>query len=195
MAHDPQTYVSSFISSVIFAPIGEELIFRGVVLRNSAKISGRFAIFFSALMFGLMHGNPYQCVLGFLLGIALALLTMRTGSIIPSIICHMVCNLSVELTSIVEYFDEDLSTMLNLLSIPVFLIIGIIVLVNMIPKGEIQFPPYTEHHKKRTLPIMVTSWSMILIVVFYIIEIIGSLGFIDTSVQETVTEAARKFLI
>lgn len=195
MAHDPQTYAADFISSIILAPIAEELIFRGVVLRCSAKISGRFAIFFSALMFGLMHGNPYQFVLAFLIGIPLAMIAMKTGSIIPSIICHMANNLLVEAYSIMEYFDEDLAYALNLLSIPVFIIIGIIVLVIMIRKGEMKLPPYTERHKKRTLPIVITSWSIILVTVFYIIDTIQSLGPIDSSVQETVTEAARRFLI
>ena len=189
VSHDPYTYASSFISSVILAPIGEELIFRGVVLRSSAKVSGRFAIFFSAFMFGLMHGNPYQFVLGFLLGIPLAMITLKTGSIIPAIICHMANNLSVEIISIVGYFDEPMANILNLLSIPVFIVIGIIILANMIPKGEIQLPPYTERHRKRTFPIMITSWSMILITIFYIIDTIGSLGFVDYSAEEAITEA------
>lgn len=193
-AHDPQTYIADFIGAVILAPIGEELIFRGIVLRCSAKVSGRFAIFFSAFMFGLMHRNPYQFVLGFLIGIPLAMITLKTGSLIPAIICHMANNLFAEIISISEYFDENMSYVLSLISIPIFLVIGVIVLVNMFLKGEIKFPPYTERHKKRTLPIVITSWSIIAITVLYIIETITNLGPVDESVQESITEAARMLL-
>lgn len=180
ISHDPQTYAADIISAVILAPIGEELIYRGVVLRCAAKVSQRFAIFFSALIFGLMHGNPYQFVLGFLLGIPLAMITIKTGSIIPAIICHMANNGIASATTIVEYYNEDLSYALGIIAIPVFFIIGIIVLINSFLKGEIKFPEYTEHHKKRTLPIVVTSWSMIVIVVFYIIDIVQSIGPMET---------------
>ena len=186
MSHDPQTYAADFIAVVILAPIAEELIYRGVVLRCAAKVSGRFGIFFSAFMFGLMHGNPYQCVLGFLIGIVLAMITLKTGSIIPSIICHMANNLVASATTVIEYFDEALADTLNILSIPLFFIIGIIVLLNMGLKGEIKFPPYTERHKKRTLPIMITSWSMILVTIFFIIETIQSIGPVTEPIEEAV---------
>lgn len=184
IAHDPGTYAADVISAVILAPIGEELIYRGVVLRCASKVSGRFAIFLSALMFGLMHGNPYQMVLGFLLGIPLAMITLKTGSIIPAIICHMANNLSNSITTIVEYFDEDIAYTINLIEIPVFFIIGLIVLIVAAMNGEMKLPPYSDYHRKRTLPIMITSWSMILITVIYIFDVITSIAPVETPVQE-----------
>ncbi len=181
--HDPKTYAVDVMISIIIAPIGEELIYRGIVLRQAAKISGRFAIFFSAVIFGLMHGNPYQMILGFLIGIPLAMITLKTGSIIPSIICHMVNNAVVSIASIVEYFDETAASVISIVCIPVFFIIGIIVLLVSFTKGSIKFPPYTEHHKKRTLPILITSWSMIVITIIYIYDIITSIG----PIEETMT--------
>lgn len=176
LAHDPQTYGIDIFSSVILAPIGEELIYRGIVLRCTAKVSRRFAIFFSALIFGLMHGNPYQLILGSLIGIPLAMITIKTGSIIPAIICHMSNNFIASTVSLAEYYDESVATVINILFIPLFFIIGIIVLLNSLMKGEMKLPEYTEHHRKRTLPIMITSWSMIVIMIFYIIDIIQSIG-------------------
>lgn len=175
LEHTPAVYAIDAFSSIILAPIGEELIYRGVVLRCTAKVSQRFAIFFSAFVFGIMHGNPYQFVLGFIVGIPLAILTIRTGSIIPSIICHMVNNLFATIPSVVEYFNPETSYLLSVLSIPVFLIIGIIVFVLEIISGGLKLPEYTLHHKKRTLPIMVTSWSIIVTMILFVADLMLSI--------------------
>lgn len=184
--HTPSVYIVDIIAAVILAPIGEELIYRGVVLRCTAKVSQRFAIFFSAFIFGIMHGNPYQFVLGFLIGIPLAMVTIKTGSIIPAIICHMVNNAVASFPTVIEYFSEDLSYAAALICIPVFLVIGIVALSLKLSAGEMKMPEYTRHHKKRTLPIIVTSWSMIVIMIFYIFDLVGSVQ----PIAETALEAA-----
>ena len=84
--------VMSNIYTSIIAPITEELLFRGMLLRVLSKGNQRFAIFASAFFFGLAHGNIPQFMLAFLIGIFLAHITMKHGSIIPSIIVHMFIN-------------------------------------------------------------------------------------------------------
>ncbi|MBQ5319132.1 MAG: CPBP family intramembrane metalloprotease [Oscillospiraceae bacterium] len=172
--HTPSVYVADVISSVILAPIGEELIYRGVVLRCSAKVSQRFAIFFSAFVFGIMHGNPYQFVLGFMLGIPLAIITIRSGSLIPAIICHAVNNAFACIPTIVGYFNESVSYIINIIYIPLFLIIGIFAFVPEIISGRMKLPEYTEYHRKRTFPILITSWSIIVVMVFFVYDLITS---------------------
>ena len=173
--HTPAVYAADVIASVILAPIGEELIYRGVVLRCSAKVSQRFAIFFSAFIFGIMHGNPYQSVLGFLLGIPLAIITIRTGSLIPAIICHMANNAVASIPSIVGYFNENASYAINVIYIPLFLIIGMFAFIPEVVSGRMKLPEYTVYHRKRTFPVAVTSWSIIVMMVLYILELITSI--------------------
>ena len=175
MEHSPMVYIAELLGAVILAPIGEELIYRGVVLRCSAKISQRFAIFFSAFIFGIMHGNPYQFVLGFLLGIPLAMVTLKTGSIVPAIICHMTNNLIASISEVVGYFNEELSYVIPFIMLPVFFIIGIIVLISAAANGRVKFPAYTSYHKSRTIPILITSWSVIVVTVLYVIELVTSI--------------------
>lgn len=76
----------------IIAPITEEIFFRGMLLKVFSKTNQRFAIFSTAVFFGLAHGNIPQFLLAFLLGIFLAHITMKHSSIIPSIIVHMFIN-------------------------------------------------------------------------------------------------------
>lgn len=174
--HTPEAYLADLLSAVVLAPIAEELIYRGIVLRCAAKVSGRFAIFFSAFIFGIMHGNPYQFVLGFLIGIPLAMVTLKTGSIIPAIICHMANNLVASVSVIVEYFNEDISNIIPWICLPVFFITGLIVIISAASSGRIRLPAYTDYHRRRTLPIMITSWSVVLMTVIYVLLLILSIS-------------------
>ncbi len=173
--HDPKVYLIDVIASVILAPIGEELIYRGVVLRCCAKVSRRFAIFFSAFVFGIMHGNPYQFVLGFIIGIPLAIITLRTGSLIPAIICHAANNAFASIPSVVEYFSETASYVIGIVYIPLFLLIGLFAFVPELISGRMKLPEYTQHHKKRTLPIMITSWSIIIAMILFVFDLVTSI--------------------
>ncbi|MCM1022732.1 MAG: CPBP family intramembrane metalloprotease [Prevotella sp.] len=175
LEHKPSVYAADIFAAVILAPIGEELIYRGIVLRCTAKISQRFAIFFSAFIFGIMHGNPYQFVLGFLLGIPMAVVTIKTGSLIPSIICHMSANAVASVSSVAEYFDEEAALAVSVIQLPVLLIAGLAVFVLEVSSGGMKLPAYTQYHKKRTFPILITSWSMIIIMIIYVFDLITSI--------------------
>lgn len=193
LEHTPAVYAADVFATIILAPIGEELVYRGIVLRCTAKISQRFAIFLSAFIFGIMHGNPYQFVLGFLLGIPMAMITIKTGSIIPSIICHMAANIIASIQTIVEYFSQEISFAVTVITLPVFLIVGLVVFVSEIVSGEMKLPAYTAYHKKRTFPILITSWSMIVVIVFYVADLLIGIQPIE-EIPEMAEQAARIFL-
>lgn len=75
------------------APICEELTFRGIIFAGFRKSGSALqAIILSAVLFGLFHMNFNQAVYAFSLGLFFAALREVTGSIIPSIICHMTLN-------------------------------------------------------------------------------------------------------
>ncbi len=67
---------SMFLYGSLFAPVFEELLFRGVILRSLRPFGKKFAIFGSAYLFGIFHGNlmqtPYAFLMGLLLGYAAA---------------------------------------------------------------------------------------------------------------------------
>ncbi|MGN1106284.1 MAG: lysostaphin resistance A-like protein, partial [Huintestinicola sp.] len=83
-----------FVYMVIAAPILEELMFRGTVMNLLAPVNRTFALFASALFFGLMHCNFNQIFNGFLLGLVLGYIAFKSRSVIPSIICHITANLN-----------------------------------------------------------------------------------------------------
>lgn len=84
--------IVTIIAPVIFAPIFEELLFRGVVLKNSEPMGQWFAIIISGIMFGLWHENYPQFLFAAVLGCFSAFIVIKTRSIIPSMIMHFFIN-------------------------------------------------------------------------------------------------------
>lgn len=79
----------------ILAPIGEELIFRGLTLRIMRKAIPLWAaVIVQALLFGIYHLNLVQGVYAFLLGLLFGWIAYRYGSVVPGILLHMVVNSS-----------------------------------------------------------------------------------------------------
>lgn len=89
----PGRVLSQFILLVIVAPLTEELLFRGIVLRG---FLGRFrpwrAVVLSAMLFAGMHLNPWQTVSAFVLGLIFGWFYLRTGSLWPCIAGHACYN-------------------------------------------------------------------------------------------------------
>ena len=75
--------------------ICEELIYRGVVFNGLRKFGKVGAIFLSALFFALAHGSAMQFFYQFILGLVLAWVVVKTGSIVYSMVVHFVNNATV----------------------------------------------------------------------------------------------------
>lgn len=83
-----------FLTVGLLAPAAEELIFRGLVFRRMKDFMNPWAaIILSALLFGIYHGNMIQFLYASLMGILLAVIYHRTGTLWTSILAHLVANL------------------------------------------------------------------------------------------------------
>ena len=97
----PGALLQNLFSIGIMGPICEELFFRGAFQGTLEKRGPVRAIFISALMFALMHCNPFNFLDCILFGIALGFVVWRTGSIVPAVLWHMINN---SLAMLVLYF-------------------------------------------------------------------------------------------
>lgn len=77
---------------IIIGPIAEELIYRGMILSLLKPFGKWLAVFFSALMFALMHGNIPQALAAFMGALVYGLLAVKFDSIIPTILIHIANN-------------------------------------------------------------------------------------------------------
>ncbi len=90
LTHNP----IGILTLCIIAPIAEEYLFRGLMMRKMLRwnISPWYAIIGSSIMFGLIHLNPEQIPGAIILGIVMAWMCYRTKSLIPGIIIHITNN-------------------------------------------------------------------------------------------------------
>lgn len=79
----------------ILAPLFEEIVYRGLIIKILSPHSKSAAILISALAFGLMHGNIPQATSAFATGLIYAAIAIKCGSIVPTVIIHSLNNLVV----------------------------------------------------------------------------------------------------
>lgn len=89
----PMTTRLMMVPATALAPgIAEELFFRGWVLsRGERHVSRTLAVWVSAVAFGMVHFDPGHVIAATIMGLYLAFVVLRTGSIITVVIAH-VCN-------------------------------------------------------------------------------------------------------
>ena len=98
---------SSFLVVAIFAPIFEEWMCRGMVLRGLlTKMKPVWAIVVSALFFAVIHANPWQALNAFLIGLVMGYVYYKTGSLILTMIIHFVNNGTAVVLSNVESLKD-----------------------------------------------------------------------------------------
>ena len=85
-----------YVAVGILAPLAEEVVFRGAILRTLLGIMSKknhwVAIMISATIFGVVHANLAQFINALLMGLLLGWMYYRTGSLVPGILLHWVNN-------------------------------------------------------------------------------------------------------
>lgn len=84
----------AFLSTVLFAPIFEEILHRGIILEKLSRKYNRFiSILISALIFAFSHLNFVQGVNTFFLGILFSFIYIKSRSLLITILIHLINNL------------------------------------------------------------------------------------------------------
>ena len=88
-----QKNMSAFLSVVVIAPVCEEWLCRGIILKGLlTHYSPRKAIMWSAAIFGFIHFNPWQAVSAFFIGLAIGWIYWRTRLLRHCIFMHAANN-------------------------------------------------------------------------------------------------------
>lgn len=80
------------VTGAVLGPVGEELVFRGVVQTGLKKYGTWVALTGSALMFAAVHGPSVIFVDAFVMGLFFGAVYHLSGSIWPAIILHITYN-------------------------------------------------------------------------------------------------------
>ena len=84
--------VSMFLYLALLAPVSEEILFRGLILRMLEPYGKRFAILGSAFLFGMFHGNIVQTPYAFAVGLVLGYVAAEY-SVVWAMLLHLINNL------------------------------------------------------------------------------------------------------
>ena len=177
--HSSVGAAAMILTMVIIAPVTEEFIFRGVVLNTFKKYGSGFAVVSSSLLWALMHGNIVQAVPVFGMGLILGVVALRSKSIIPSIIIHMINNLIATLALLAKASGNKY----------VYLITGLLVGSLMLAAAMTGITLFCIYHRQfftRDIKTpenatahlgskaFLTSWTVILAIIIYSAYIITS---------------------
>ena len=124
MTKDKATMI---VLAVIMAPIFEEIVFRGIIQKGliNKGMNPATAIIISSVVFGLVHGNPWQFVGAVLLGCVLGLVYHKTKSLLLPILLHAFNNLC----SSILIFYGDTESFAEVFHISEWIVLGIGILL------------------------------------------------------------------
>ena len=87
------SFLITFLLVGVYAPVCEELMFRALINREYNRMTSvLMAAVSSGILFGLIHMNINQACYAFVLGFIFALANHASGSVITSMIMHVVVN-------------------------------------------------------------------------------------------------------
>ncbi len=121
--------ITTILYLVIIAPISEEIVFRGLILKTLSPFGKRNAVVISALLFALMHKNIPQAVGAFAIGIIFATVDTKANSIVPSIIMHSLNNLLPCLVNINSSINSTVITIIYNALVYAIVIVGITITI------------------------------------------------------------------
>lgn len=131
---DPKTPLEAFVfilSASVVPAIVEEIALRAGVLQAMRKYGDWFAIFTSAFIFAVLHGNMIQTPFAFIAGIGLGYVFCATGSIWPGIIIHFINNFTSCISTMGPVFgvSDEIMNSLYMAFFSLVLIAGVVCFV------------------------------------------------------------------
>lgn len=84
--------VLNLLLGCVIAPVCEEYLFRGLLLNRLRPYGERFAVWASALCFGLFHGNFSQFFYACAIGVLFAGVVLKTGRLRQAMLLHALIN-------------------------------------------------------------------------------------------------------
>ena len=123
----------------VFAAVLEEIVFRGVVLDGLKKnFSLPVAVVICGGVFALYHQNPAQTLYQFCCGAAFALVALRSGSVLPTVLAHFINNAVILILYKVGVTEFTAPVVITVVCVSVVCLIGALGYLIFLDKNEPQ---------------------------------------------------------
>ena len=170
------------IIPVIIGPVLEELIFRKLMLDRIRGYGEKTAVIFSAVCFGLFHGNLTQFLYAACVGLFLGYVYCKTGKVLYTMIMHMLLNASSSAILLLIPAFEDLNSdraVIAVLGLTLYVILlaimsvsGFILLIRWIKGKKFRFDD-SMHEYIPQGEVLKTVCLNPGVIILFLIEIIG----------------------
>lgn len=87
--------IATVMTISILVPIGEEFLFRGVLMRGLLRYGAVVAVVVSSIVFALFHGVNMALPSALIVGLVAGEVTRRSDSVWPAVVIHIINNLAV----------------------------------------------------------------------------------------------------
>lgn len=150
------------VTFALIAPVQEEIIFRGILLKRLRGLGDVSAVVLSALAFALFHSNLYQTAYAFVLGMVFGSIVLLTGSIRDVILLHMLVNGF----SVVMLLDLPEAALI-LMGMAIYVMIGtaIAMFIAMRKNYHMEPGPLPFHRRDKRRACFGSAWFWIMLVV------------------------------
>lgn len=142
MEKEPVGLLLNILTICVLPAFLEEMVFRGYILQTLRPYGDGVALFVSALLFGLMHGNVLQIPFAFVVGLVLGFVVIRTNNIFVAIVIHFLNNFMSTMLDYAGYYLSDAA--LNVLTIVIFCLLaavgGVAALVLYLRRSPVMQP-------------------------------------------------------
>lgn len=151
------------LSVCILAPVTEELLFRGVIMKLLSPFGIVTAVVVSSVMFSLLHVSPAGIIVFFAMGVVLGIVRYVSGSVVACVAVHAISNFY----SVIEtVFYNQIEAMDNIYVI--FALISAILFIPIILLYKKIYPQ--EEHYQKTQYVMGISIGFILTLFVFMIS-------------------------
>ena len=145
--------------------------FRGVCMMGLKRYGNGFSILVTSFLFALMHGNIPQAVPIFFFSLILCYADIRTGSLLPGLIFHIVNNAVAQMTLFIA--QESVLILLALLMLIVMIAAVVLFILELKQKARYRaelIGPYDFHFSA-----FFNNWASITLLVSMALNVIASL--------------------
>ena len=135
------------ITVALLPAVCEEFLFRGVILDGLRSFGKVGAILLCGGLFSLFHQNPAQTIYQFCCGAAFALVAIKSGSILPTMLSHFINNATILLLTKFNATEFTLPVFITVLCVASVCLIGSLIYLIFLDKN--QEPKSTAHPEKQ----------------------------------------------
>lgn len=107
LSGDIKKDIGIIVYLIIFTPITEEMLFRGVALEILSQKSIEMGILVSSILFGLSHGNVIQMISSTFTGIIFASIAVKFGDVKKAMVCHAFVNINSIIWAYLELINIE----------------------------------------------------------------------------------------